>query len=103
VAPGAKISVLEGDLKAAEPFTFRLKLPPNSKLGVHTHPTFERVTMLSGVLYFATGDKFDSAKAKAYKPGDAFMIPPGCRCTPTPRRKKRFFNSTGRVRGDQLP
>jgi hypothetical protein len=28
-------------------------------------------------LYFATGDKFDPAKAKAYKPGDAFMVPPG--------------------------
>jgi len=77
VGPGAKIAVLEGDLKAAAPFTFRLKLPPNSKLGVHTHPTFERVTMISGVLFFATGDKFDSAKAKAYKPGDAFMVPPG--------------------------
>ena len=77
VGPGAKIAVMEGDLKSAAPFTFRLKLPTNLKLGVHTHPTFERVTILSGTLYFATGDKFDSAKAKAYKPGDAFMVPPG--------------------------
>ncbi len=77
VGPGAKIAVLEGDLKAAAPFTFRLKLPANSKIGVHTHPTFERVTILSGTFYFATGDKFDSPKAKAYKPGDAFMVPPG--------------------------
>ena len=77
VGPGAKIAVLEGDLKAAGPFTFRLKLPANSKIGVHTHPTFERVTILSGTFYFATGDKFDSPKAKVYKPGDAFMVPPG--------------------------
>jgi len=77
VGPGAKIAVLEGDLKAAEPFTFRLKVPPNSKIGVHTHPTFERVTVISGTFFFATGDKFDSAKAKAYKPGDTFMVPPG--------------------------
>jgi len=77
VGPGAKIAVIEGDLKAATPFTFRLKLPPNLKIGVHTHPTFERVTILSGTFYFATGDKFDSAKAKEYKPGDAFMVPPG--------------------------
>ena len=77
VGPGAKIAVLEGDLKAAAPFTFRLKIPANSKIGVHTHPTFERVTILSGTFYFATGDKFDSAKAKEYKPGDAFMVPPG--------------------------
>jgi hypothetical protein len=77
VGPGAAIAVIEGDLKAAEPFTFRLKLPANLKLGVHTHPTFERVTIISGTLYFATGDKFDPAKAKEYKPGDAFMVPPG--------------------------
>jgi quercetin dioxygenase-like cupin family protein len=77
VGPGAKITVLEGDLNASAPFTFRLKLPPNSKIGVHTHPTFERVTILSGTFYFATGDKFDTPKAKEYKPGDAFMVPPG--------------------------
>ena len=77
VGPGAKIAILEGDLKTAAPFTFRLKLPPNSKIGVHTHPTFERVTILSGTFYFATGDKVDSPKAKEYKPGDAFMVPPG--------------------------
>jgi quercetin dioxygenase-like cupin family protein len=77
VGPGAQIAVIEGDLKAAEPITFRLKLPPNLKIGVHTHPVFERVTVLSGTFYFATGDKFDSAKAKAYKVGDAVMIPPG--------------------------
>lgn len=77
VGPGAKIAVLDGDLKAAAPFTFRLKLPPESKLGVHTHPTFERVTVLSGSFYFATGDKFDAAKVTEYGPGDAFMVPPG--------------------------
>ena len=77
VGPGAKIVVIEGDLKAAEPFTFRLKVPKNFKAGVHTHPTFERVTILSGTLYFGTGDKFDPAKAKVYKPGDAFIVPPG--------------------------
>lgn len=77
VGPGAKIAVIEGDLKTATPFTFRLKVPANSKIGVHTHPTAERVTVLSGTLYFAVGDKYDTAKAKAYKPGDAFMVPPG--------------------------
>jgi quercetin dioxygenase-like cupin family protein len=77
VGPGAKISVIEGDLKAAEPFIFRLKVPVNSKLGVHTHPTFERVTVISGSLYFAIGDKYEPAKAEEYTPGDAFIVPPG--------------------------
>lgn len=77
VAPGAKIAVIEGDLKAAAPFTFRLMVPANSKLGVHTHPTHERVTVISGSLHFAIGDKFDTAKAEEYMPGDAFIVPPG--------------------------
>ena len=77
VGPGAQVAVFEGNLKAASPFTFRLKLPKNLKLGVHTHPTFERVTIVSGTLYFAIGQKFDPARAKAYKQGDAFIVPPG--------------------------
>lgn len=77
VGPGAKIAVLEGDLKAAAPFTMRLKLPPNLKIGVHTHPVVERVTILSGTFYFATGDKFDRKKAATYRSGDAFVVPVG--------------------------
>lgn len=77
VGPGAKIAMIEGDLKSAEPFTFRLKLPADFKIAVHTHPTAERVTVLRGDFYFATGDKFDAAKAKAYKPGGAFIVPQG--------------------------
>lgn len=77
VGPGAMIAVIEGDLKTAGPFTFRLKVPANSKIGVHTHPVVERVTVLSGTFYFATGDKFDAAQAKAYQPGDTLIIPAG--------------------------
>jgi quercetin dioxygenase-like cupin family protein len=77
VGPGAMIAVIEGDLKAAEPFTYRLKLPANSNIGVHTHPLIERVTVISGSFYFATGDKFDPAQAKTYQPGDTLIIPAG--------------------------
>lgn len=77
VGPGAMIAVIEGDLKTAEPFTFRLKLPADSKIGVHTHPVTERVTVISGTFYFATGDKFDPAQAKVYQAGDTLIIPAG--------------------------
>jgi len=77
LARGAKIAVIEGDLKAAGPLTFRGKLPPKSKIAVHTHPQIEHVTVLSGTFYFATGDKFDEKKAKAYSPGSALVIPAG--------------------------
>jgi quercetin dioxygenase-like cupin family protein len=77
VGPGAMMTVIEGDLKAAEPFILRLKLPANTKIGVHTHPVTERVTVISGTFYFATGDTFDPAQAKAYQPGDTLIIPAG--------------------------
>jgi quercetin dioxygenase-like cupin family protein len=46
-------------------------------IGVHTHPVAERVTVLSGTFYFATGDKADPAKTKAYQAGDTLIIPAG--------------------------
>ena len=36
-----------------------------------------RVTVISGTFYFATGDTFDPALAKAYQPGDTLIIPAG--------------------------
>jgi hypothetical protein len=77
VAPGAQIVVLEGDLKTAVPFTFRLKLPANSKIGVHTHPVVERVTVISGTFHLGIGDKFDPDKARAYTPGGITIMPIG--------------------------
>lgn len=76
IGPGVKIAVIEGDLKAAGPLTFRIKLPPKSKIAVHTHPLVEHFTVLSGTFYFAIGDKFDAAKAKAYPVGGFSAIQP---------------------------
>ncbi|HZV98315.1 MAG TPA: cupin domain-containing protein [Methylophilaceae bacterium] len=77
IGPGAKLAVLEGDLKQAAPFTMRIKLPPNFKVPAHTHPVFERVTVLSGTFHLGIGEKFDSAKATAYPAGGVTMMPPG--------------------------
>jgi len=77
VARGAQIVVIEGDLKTAGPFTFRLKLPANSRIGVHTHPVVERVTVMSGTFYLGIGDKFDPAKARGYTPGGITIMPVG--------------------------
>lgn len=77
VGPGAMMTVIEGDLKSAEPFTLRLKLPANSSIGVHTHPATERVTVLSGSFYLGTGDKLDPAVATTYQAGDTVIIPAG--------------------------
>ena len=77
IGPGAKLAVLEGDLKQAAPFTMRIKVPPNLKIPAHTHPVFERVTVLSGTFHLGIGEKFDKTKAKAYPAGGVTFMPPG--------------------------
>lgn len=77
IGPGAKSAVIEGDPGSTGPFVMRLKLPPKTKIGVHTHPATESVTVLSGTLYFAAGDQYDTGKATAYGPGGYFSIAQG--------------------------
>jgi quercetin dioxygenase-like cupin family protein len=76
VAPGAKIAVIEGPLNKPVPFTFRLMIPANSKVAPHTHPAYERVTVLSGTFYVAEGDRFDPARATALRAGSVAIMPP---------------------------
>lgn len=77
IGPGAKTAVIDGDPKSSGPFVIRLKLPPKTTIGLHTHPATENVTVLSGTLYFAAGDKFDPKAAKAFGPGSYFSIGQG--------------------------
>lgn len=77
IGPGAKTAVIDGDPKGSGPFVMRLKVPPKTKIRVHTHPADENVTILSGTLYFAPGDKFDTKAAKAFGPGSYFSIGKG--------------------------
>jgi hypothetical protein len=75
--PGAQIAVIEGDLSQEAPFTFRLRLPANYELAPHVHPAYERVTVLSGTLYFAHGEEFDRAQAQALPAGSVAIMSPG--------------------------
>jgi quercetin dioxygenase-like cupin family protein len=77
VGPGAKIAVIEGPLDKAVPFTLRLALPANTKIAPHTHPAYERVTVLSGTLYLTSGDTYDPAKARPLGPGSLAIMPAG--------------------------
>jgi anti-sigma factor ChrR (cupin superfamily) len=73
---GAMIAVIEGPMDQAVPFTARLKVPANYKIPPHWHPAIERVTVLSGTLHMALGDKFDKAKTTALDIGGMMIIQP---------------------------
>jgi uncharacterized RmlC-like cupin family protein len=77
IGPGAKHAVIQGDPKSSGPFVMRIKIPPKTTIGVHTHPTTENVTVLAGTLYFAAGDKLNPSAARAFGPGSFFSIEQG--------------------------
>ena len=68
--PGAKMALLYGSPKAKSgSFSMRLKFPKNYKVPAHWHPTDERITVISGVLYFGLGKKLDKKTAGPLKTG----------------------------------
>ncbi len=77
MAAPAEITVIEGDLGAAEPFTFRLRLPDGYRILPHVHPAYERVTVLQGTLHFAHGEQFDPDATTALPPGGVAIMAPG--------------------------
>lgn len=77
MAEGAEIAVLEGDMSSGEPFTIRLRLPADYDIAPHTHPAYERVTVLSGTFHFAHGRDFDRSEARALPTGSLAIMAPG--------------------------
>lgn len=73
--PGSQMAILTGDPTKKGPFTIRLKFPDGYKIPAHQHPTYETVTVISGVANIGMGDKFDEAKAKELKEGGFVNLP----------------------------
>lgn len=74
---GVKISVLYGDLKQAEPFGFRLKIPAGGVIAPHTHPVNERVTVVSGDFAMGMGEKFSKEALTDMPVGSIAIFPKG--------------------------
>ena len=73
---GAKITVIEGPLNEAVPFTFRLKFPANYQIPAHWHPAIEHVTVITGTFNMGTGDKLDRSKTRALSAGGVAIMQP---------------------------
>jgi len=74
---GAQLAVLFGDPTKEGQFAIRAKFPSGWKIGPHTHPNDESVTVISGTLHIGFGDKPDPAKANTITAGGFFHIPKG--------------------------
>jgi quercetin dioxygenase-like cupin family protein len=79
--PGAKMAVLEGDPTKEGPFVVRFQFPDGYHVAPHTHPKTERVTVISGALYLATGEALDRNSAKKLPAGSFGFWPAGMKHT----------------------
>ena len=74
---GGKMAVLNGDPTQAGAFTVRLKASASYQVMPHTHPTAERLTVISGKFSVGMGEKFDKAAMQQMSPGGYVVLPAG--------------------------
>lgn len=72
---GAQMAVLSGDPTKSGPYVVRIKLPANSQIAAHHHPTAENVTVISGNFHAGMGDKLDESHGFDLAPGAFASMP----------------------------
>lgn len=75
--PGAQVAVLEGDPTKSGPFTIRLRFPAGYRIPAHSHPTVERLTILSGNFVVTMGERDDPARTTSLTAGGFTVLPAG--------------------------
>jgi hypothetical protein len=75
--PGAKVAVLYGDPSKAGPFAVRFAFPAGYEVPTHSHPTDEFITVISGKIRMAFGQKADTAGAQPLVPASFMSLPAG--------------------------
>ena len=70
---GCRMAVLEGDPKAVQLFTLRIRTTEPFVLAPHTHPRNERVTVIDGALYVGFGTTVDKAASTRFEAGDFYV------------------------------
>lgn len=73
--PGAQVLVLEGDPSKDQLFTMRVRFPHNYMVPPHSHPTWEHVTVISGLLHIGMGDRVSMSSAHELRAGSFIALP----------------------------
>jgi quercetin dioxygenase-like cupin family protein len=72
-----EVVVIYGDPTKPGLYVSRVRFSPGWKDAPHWHPDPVRTAVvLSGTLYFGSGEKWDESKLKAYPPGTFYSEPP---------------------------
>lgn len=70
---GCRMAVLEGNPKAEQLFTFRIRTTEPFVLPPHTHPRNERVTVIDGAVYVGFGAAVDKGASTRFEAGDFYV------------------------------
>ena len=87
---GAEIAVIAGDPGKEGPFDYRIRVPAGYKVPPHTHPGDENITVISGTLNVAMGDKFDESKGPALNAAAFSRLRGEWRITPGSPSRRSF-------------
>ena len=71
---GAQMAVLDGDPMHGA-FVVRLKAPNGYTIPPHWHPTWERVTVISGAMKIGMGDQIEESKMQTLTQGGFVALP----------------------------
>ena len=74
---GRQRAHLVGDSSKGGAWVDRVRIPGGGRVGAHTHPQDEVVTVIEGTWYLGEGDKFDAGKLRGYPAGSFIVIPAG--------------------------
>ncbi|MBD0376603.1 MAG: cupin domain-containing protein [Flavisolibacter sp.] len=72
---GRQRAQLYGNSTQGGTWVDRVKIPNGGRVLAHTHPHDELVTVIEGTWYLGEGERFDTAKLKAYPAGSFIVIP----------------------------
>jgi quercetin dioxygenase-like cupin family protein len=75
VLPGAKNATLVGNPAQPGFSMWRSSYPANYRVPPHYHSVTEYVTVISGTVYNAAGERMDTSQGKAYPAGSFFINP----------------------------
>ena len=72
---GIETANVIGDPSQPELYVLFGKMPPKAILSAHTHPDDRVTTVVSGVIYYGTGNKFDPSLVEPYPTGSVIYTP----------------------------
>jgi hypothetical protein len=73
--PSVRLAIIFGHPAEAGPYLIRVKVPAGVRLMPHRHPEERIYTVMSGVFYIGTGERFDPDRLTAYPPGSVIFLP----------------------------